>query len=138
MSINQTASTFTCFKPMFINIEVKGPFDERDPLIQLGAWCSAEFEKRHEEKFPLDMPVVAISVVQDTWDLYIVYATPLAKGKLVQNRNYIVNFLGPTRIGDTISLEGIFRLLHVLVILTQWGLNVYKPWFEKHILRKRK
>lgn len=64
------------------------------------------------------------------------YATQLVKSKLVHNRKYVVSFLGPTVIRDTRSIQGIFELFHVLEALTQWGLNVYKPWFEKNILAR--
>ena len=138
VSINQTSSTMTCYKPVFIHIEVKGPLDDRDPLIQMGAWCAAEFEKRSQAGFPFDMPVIAIVVVQDVWKLYIAYATQLPKGNLVQNRDYIVKLMGPTIIGDTTCIQGIFHLFFILVQLTKWGLTVYQPWFEKNVLKQGK
>ncbi|KAL9632467.1 MAG: hypothetical protein Q9164_005303 [Protoblastenia rupestris] len=44
-SINQTSS-FVNMTPMFLNIEVKMPNTDKDPLIQLASWIVAEFEKR--------------------------------------------------------------------------------------------
>lgn len=46
-SINQTAS-FVNFVPT--NLDVKMPLSNKDPLIQLGTWIAAEFEKREKRK----------------------------------------------------------------------------------------
>ena len=50
---------------MFANIEVKNSNTDRDPLIQLGAWVTAEFNKPRMEGFNLNMPVLAIENERD-------------------------------------------------------------------------
>lgn len=97
---------------MFINIEVKRSHSNQDPLIQLAVWITAEFEKRKIEGYSLDMPVLAIAVVEEKWGLHMVYATVKNGGGLG------CNFVGPFEIGSTASVEGAFRILGVLYVCT--------------------
>ena len=129
-SINQT-SFFTNFSPMFMHIEVKRPNTDKDPLIQLGAWTTAEFTKRSLEGYSLDMPVCAIEVYGDDWNVYLVYArmdNPGAEG------SFTTQFVGPIKMGDTTSLKSCFTLLTFLAGIAEWGLGTYRPWFEREIL----
>ena len=71
-SINQT-SGFTRFTPIFLNIEVKRQHAGVDPMVQLGVWVAAEYQKRVQEGYDRSMPVLAISVTGAKWDLYIAY-----------------------------------------------------------------
>ncbi|KAL8956650.1 MAG: hypothetical protein Q9193_005885, partial [Seirophora villosa] len=91
-SINQVQSYYH-LTPMFVNIEVKKKHQVRDPLIQLGAWVAAEFNKRRAEDWPMDMPAVAIEINQDEWLLYIVHHVPRDDGR------FNLRFLGPTPMG---------------------------------------
>ncbi|KAL9039959.1 MAG: hypothetical protein Q9180_002211 [Flavoplaca navasiana] len=123
-SINQVQSYFH-LTPMFANIEVKKKYQNRDPLIQLGAWVAAEFNKRQAEGWPMEMPVIAITIDQDDWQLYIVHHVPKDDG------NFKLRFVGPRSIGNTSDYEGIFRILYVLCSLGKWGEEVYRPWFYR-------
>ena len=128
-SINQTSS-FVNFTPMFLNIEIKMPDTDKDPLIQLGAWIVAEFEKRKIEDYTLDMPVLAIAITGDQWDLHVVYAD-MQKGK---GKEYRVKFIGPFEMGSTRSIQGCFKILDWLCCCANWGVKVYRKWFEDEIL----
>ena len=130
-SINQT-STFVNFTPMFLNVEVKRKNSDKDPLIQLGAWISAEFEKRRIEHYSLDMPVLAIEIQGDQWGLYMVYADE----DLVDEEAYGLKFVGPKSLGNTSSLQGCFKLLDGLCRCADWGVGEYQAWFKKEILHK--
>ncbi|KAI4116718.1 MAG: hypothetical protein LQ345_002910 [Seirophora villosa] len=121
-SINQVQSYFH-LTPMFVNIEVKKEHQAQDPLIQLGAWVAAEFNKRSAEEWPMDMPVVAIEIERDRWSMYIVYHVPKDDGR------FSLRFLGPKSMGTTSEIEGIFRILYVLCTLAKWGEEVYRGWF---------
>ncbi|KAL8764964.1 MAG: hypothetical protein Q9209_007791 [Squamulea sp. 1 TL-2023] len=128
-SINQVQSYFPLV-PMFVNIEVKKKYQNRDPLIQLGAWVAAEFNKRRAEGWSLEMPVVAIAIDQDEWQLYIVHYVPK------EDSNFDLRFVGPRSAGNTSDYEGIFRILYVLCTLAKWGEEVYRKWFyEVHGLK---
>jgi hypothetical protein len=74
------------------------------------------------------MPMFAIEVEEDMWKLYIVYASGSTLNDLV--------CLGPESMGDTKSHQGVFKLLHVLNGLAQWGNIEYRAWFEKEVLMK--
>lgn len=121
-------------KPMFINIEVKTALNLRDPCIQLGTWIAAEFEKRTFEKYPMDMSVIAISVLEDNWKMYLLYAMPIPK--VAGKRDYRVRFMGPVDMDSTEDFEGVFKILHCMITVMKRGLEVYKPWFETKILAK--
>ena len=129
-SINQTSS-FTNFSPMFTHIEVKRPNTGKDPLIQLGAWTSAEFTKRSLEEYNLDMPVCAIDVCGDDWDIYLVFASMIDAGA---KGSFTTQFVGPVKMGDTRSPRGCFMLLAFLINVADWGLGAYKQWFERDVL----
>ena len=130
-SINQTSS-FVNFTPMFANIEVKRKNSDKDPLIQLAAWISAEFEKRRIENYGLNMPVLAIEIEGDQWGLYMVYAVESA----VDSNSYSLKFIGPQILGDTSSLQGCFKLLDGLCRCADWGVEKYQTWFREEILAK--
>jgi hypothetical protein len=128
-SINQT-SDFVNFTPLFANFEVKKRHVNKDPLIQLAAWIAAEFNKRKIEGYSLEMPVFAIAIDGDLWELYIVYA----ENGLAED--YRLNFLGPFDIGHTKTLPGVFRIVNMLCSLSKWGLGTYRKWIEEEILDK--
>ena len=129
-SINQTAS-FVNFVPMFLNIEVKRPNTDRDPLIQLGIWIAAEFKKRKQEGYSLDMPVLAIEIEGDVWNLYLVFAS-----KNVEREIFKCQFVGPLEMGSTKTLLGIYQILDRLCYCADWGIDEYQTWFNKQILKR--
>jgi hypothetical protein len=129
-SLNQT-SNFANLTPLFVNIEVKRRHVEKDPMIQLAAWIAAEFNKRKVEGYSIEMPVFAIAIDGDLWELHIAYSeSPLAAD------DYRLNFLGPFDMGHTKSYQGMFQILSVLCSLARWGLGEYRKWVEREILKK--
>ena len=129
-SINQTAS-FVNFIPMFANVEIKRPNTDRDPLIQLGTWIAAEFKKRKKEGYSLDMPVLAIAIEGDAWDLHMVFAR-----EDVDRSTFECRFVGPIEMGTTKSLLGIYQILDRLCRCADWGIGEYQTWFNERVLAK--
>ena len=129
-SINQT-SLFTNSSPIFIYVEVERPNPNKDPPIQLGAWAAAEFIKRTFENYSLDMPVCAIGVCGDDWNMYLVYARIDDAGA---EGSFTTQFVRPTGMGKTTSFSGCFTLSAFLASMAEWGLGSYRPWFERGIL----
>lgn len=129
-SINQTAS-FVNFVPMFANFEVKRPNTDRDPLIQLGTWIAAEFMKRKREGYSLDMPVLAIEIEGDSWNLHMAFAPEDA-----ESGNYECKFVGPIEMGSTKSLLGVYQILDRLCRCADWGIGEYQTWFNEQVLAK--
>ncbi|KAL8725167.1 MAG: hypothetical protein Q9166_007521 [cf. Caloplaca sp. 2 TL-2023] len=135
-SINQTYN-WTAFQPMFANFEIKT--DDRDPLVQLGTWIAAEYEKRYLEGYPTNLPVPAVVVDKDYWTLWIACSIKLSTNEKIKNgKPYRVQFLGPVEIGNTTSAKGIFKILHFLTVIVQWGFDVYEPEFFTKVLAKYK
>ena len=129
-SINQT-SNFANLTPIFINIEVKRRHVDRDPMIQLAAWVAAEFTKRKVEEYSLDMPVFAVAIDGDLWELYVAYSeSPSAPD------DYRLNFLGPFDMGHTKTYLGMLQIVLVLCCLVRFGLGEYREWVEREILNK--
>ena len=128
-SINQTAS-FVNFLPMFPNIEVKRPNTDRDPLIQLGAWVAAEFNRRRMEGYSLNTPVLAIEIEGDAWNLHMVFAIGDHEG------DFQCIFVGPTDMGSTKSMTGIFQILDILCSCVDWGIEEYQQWLDSEVLAK--
>jgi len=128
-SINAVAGHFQNFTPMYLTIEVKRPNQDKDPLIQLGAWASAEFEKRELEGYSLDMPTLAIEIDGDTWRLWVVEAITDREGAYQS-----CHFIGPVRMGGTDEVMDVFRILHFLCLCADWGLEEYRKWVDKQIL----
>ncbi|KAL8676763.1 MAG: hypothetical protein Q9186_006744 [Xanthomendoza sp. 1 TL-2023] len=133
-SINQSRG-FAAIKFIFGNVEVKN--DHRDPLIQLAVWIAAEFVKRAQEGYPMDVPVVAIAIDGDYWDLWIAYSVKVPESqRLEDGKAYQVRLAGPESMGDTRSIKGIFRILHVLKAMARWGVDVYEPQYLMKVLAK--
>ena len=122
---------------MFANLVVET--DGRDPLIQLGVWIAAEFEKRNFEGHPMDIPVPAIAIYGDQWYFWIARSRGLsAKERAPKGKNYRVDLLGPMPMGNTFGAAGVFQILHVLEAVVRWGLDVYKPDYYEKVLAKYK
>ena len=115
---------------MFANIEVKKSNTDRDPLIQLGAWVAAEFNKRRMEGYSLNMPVLAIEIEGDAWNLHMVFAIEDQAG------DFQCIFVGPIDMGSTKSMMGIFQILDRLCRCVNWGIEEYQQWFDSEVLAK--
>ncbi|RMZ66525.1 hypothetical protein GMOD_00001867 [Pyrenophora seminiperda CCB06] len=128
-SINQTAS-FVNWHPMFLNVEVKRNYVNRDPAIQLAAWIAAEFRKRKLEKWSLAMPVFAVEIQTDAWLLHLVTAEEVPENP----DEFTMFFLGPLHLGNTYTMEDTKRLFHNLCDVARWGHEEYRLWVEEEII----
>ena len=128
-SINQTAS-FTNYYPIFLNIEVKYNYINKDLAIQLAAQIVMEFQKQQLEGWPLFIPVFAVKIQTNTQLLHIVTAKEILK----KPDKFNMFFLGPLRLRNTYSINNTKRLFNNLYNITLWGQNKYKLWFKKEIL----
>ena len=131
-SINP-ADSFTQLVPQFLLIELKRPNTSRDALIQLALWASAEFTKRRNEGWSMDMPILAVEIEGDDWRLWAAYAklrTPSNPGE----RDFGVVFVGPRYMGNTEDIYGIFQILEWLCRCAEWGLKEYKQWVKAELL----
>ena len=114
-----------------MNVKVNIPNTDRDPLIQLGTWIAAEFKKRKQEGYSLDMPVLAIEIVGAVWNLYLVFAP-----ENVERETFKCQFVGPLEMGSTSDLLGIYQILARLCSCADWGIDEYQTWFNEQILTK--
>ena len=132
-SINQTGS-FCNFIPIFLNIEVKKWYVNKDPALQLGPWVAAEYNKRAIEGYPLNMPAFAIEVDGDLWYLH----TAIARTNPKRPDKPDIFFFGHLRIGDTNYEDDTRRLVETLCDIAYWGQTEYRGWFEENIVAKHK
>tara|TARA_R110002003_G_scaffold2994_1_gene24751 strand:+ start:7419 stop:7940 length:522 start_codon:yes stop_codon:yes gene_type:complete len=130
-SINQTVA-FMNHTPVFLNVEVKRYASARNPRVQLAAWNAAEFKKRSVEGWPLDMPVLAMEIEQDSWLLYIVVAEIRKKS----TGGFILHFFGPIRVGDTFNEPNTEKLFNNLCSIALWGHDHFRQWVEDEILAR--
>jgi hypothetical protein len=129
-SINQT-SNFANLTPLFVHIEVKRRHVDKDPMIQLAAWIAAEFNKRKIEGYSLEMPVFAVEVVGDNWELHVAYTESTSPAE-----DYRLNILGPFDMGNTKTFLSSFQIFNVLCGLARWGVGAYRSWVDREILDK--
>ena len=135
-SINPINGEFGAFNPLFGHFEIKLPYTDRAPGPQMGTWAAAEFAKRELEGYSLKMPIASISIMGDTWELWVAYPEGFGEG-FPEDVDYGPCILmGPVPIGNTTGTRGVFEILHYLCQCADWGLKEYRGWFEKEILRR--
>jgi hypothetical protein len=144
-SINQT-DRFANFIPVFLNIEVKRRVSDVDPQVQLAVWVTAEFKKRAVEKYGRNMPVVAIAVTGDSWDLWIAYEPSWNQIEVEEvvcfpgswacrsSLTSVTDFSRSHLDGEHQRLQGIFSILRYLVAIVTWGRTKYYQWFDQHVM----
>lgn len=85
----------------------------------------------------MDIPVPAVVVEKDLWQVHIAYSKERSAAEMKDGgKPYRVRFAGPINVGDTSSVEGVFRILYVLKAIVQWGFDVYEPEYLQKILVK--
>ena len=134
-SINP-AENFTQLVPQFLLFGIKRPNSNKDALIQLALWASAEFTKRRIEGWCINVPVLAVQIEGDGWRLWAAYAklrTPPKPGE----RDFEVVFVGPRYMGNTEDIYGIFQILEWLCRCAEWGLKEYKQWVKAELLQPK-
>lgn len=124
-SLTQCLDTALAYSPIFAYIEVKIINQARDPTVQLAIWIAAGFKKNLQAGYDMTMPVPAISITGDYWDLYVAYWND---GEIIM--------LGPTEIGNTRNILGAFQILGALTAIGKWGAELYREWFEKVVMAR--
>ena len=131
--INPIKGEFGNFTPFFVHLEVKMPYTDRAPGVQLGTWAAAEFSKREYEGYSLDMPIVSISIIGDRWDLYVAYPEGFGKDVPEDQVYGPCVLMGPVAIGNTSGTSGVFNILQLLCQCADWGCKEYREWVDTEI-----
>ncbi|KAL9595268.1 MAG: hypothetical protein Q9219_006544 [cf. Caloplaca sp. 3 TL-2023] len=71
-SLNQSLS-YVRVHPLFLDIELKKQRQVRDPLVQLGIWMAACYEKRKLHGWDVSIPMPGLVIDGSEWKLYIGY-----------------------------------------------------------------
>ncbi|KKZ66325.1 hypothetical protein EMCG_07926 [[Emmonsia] crescens] len=133
--------------PQLVSIEVKSPDgSEYTSSLQLIAWLAAglhqlrelreqallasgkgesEKGKRIENHKTHPLHSFGISVVGHRWFIFAAVKNDDDDGD--------VNVYGPANMGDTLSCEGILRILRMLQWLKKWGETQYWSWLVKSV-----
>ncbi|OJD12268.1 hypothetical protein AJ78_07112 [Emergomyces pasteurianus Ep9510] len=124
--------------PQLASVEVKSPDGSGyASSLQLVTWLAAGLQQLKElreqailaseqaaasEEGPLHS--FGISVVGHHWLLFVAVKNDDDEGD--------VNVYGPSNMGDTLSCEGILRIIRMLQWLKEWGETQYWPWLVKN------
>ena len=77
------------------------------------------------------MPVLAIEIEGDSWNLHMAFAPEDA-----ESGSYECKFVGPIEMGSTKSLLGVYQILDRLCRCADWGIGEYQTWFNEQVLAK--
>jgi hypothetical protein len=139
-SINQTADANLATLPVFALVEMKKLYQTYDPLVQIGIWAAAGFERLRllaalagessnegERERPRErpLPVPMWTTQGRSWSLYIGYSACDER----------VEVYGPVMIKNAGDLVDVFALVETNRRIMRWGFEVYGPWFEEAVLR---
>ncbi|KAL8758686.1 MAG: hypothetical protein Q9184_003855 [Pyrenodesmia sp. 2 TL-2023] len=122
-SMNQSLTDFIRECPIFADFELKKELSLRDPEVQLAVWACAGLLKKQQMHWSTELPMPGIVVDGHTWTCYLFFEQ---KGRLIM--------CGPIPIGSTATVEGTWKIYYQLMLLVEWGMTVYRTWFEKEVL----
>ncbi|MCJ1431538.1 hypothetical protein MMC27_000891 [Xylographa pallens] len=94
-----------------------------------------ESTSEHEIKITA-MPTIGGIVVGHDWSFYFALRTPAERTLGYVGDDIKVCNVGPlpALTCSTMSYEGIFKLIHVLKKINEWGVNTYWPWLRDDVL----
>jgi hypothetical protein len=123
--------------PVFTLVEMKKPYQAYDPLVQIGIWAVAGFERlrllaaqaqlgtqREEGERARPLLVPMWTTQGGSWSLYI--------GSSPSDER--VKMYGPVFMKNASDLADIYALIETNRRIMQWGNDVYLPWLEKAVL----
>ncbi|KAL9012212.1 MAG: hypothetical protein Q9173_003006 [Seirophora scorigena] len=122
-SMNQSLTDFIRECPIFVDLELKKELSLRDPEVQLAVWACAGLLKKREMQWSTELPMPGIVVDGHMWTSYLFFE---------QNEKLIM--LGPIIIGNSSTRLGTWQVYYQLMHLVEWGVTVYREWFEKEVL----
>ncbi|KAL8735803.1 MAG: hypothetical protein Q9166_000667 [cf. Caloplaca sp. 2 TL-2023] len=122
-SLNQSKSSIK-FYPIFLDIELKRTFSDRDPKVQLAIWACGALLKKRWHGWSTKLPMPGITVTGPNWDYFLFFEI---EGDLIM--------IGPYYMGSTKDLRGIWQIANRLQILIEWGKKEYREWFDDTVLK---
>jgi len=127
-TLNQTDYGPLKYFPAPVPVETKTTRgDLEDAKVQLGVWVAAWFRRIRLLPHRTDeatIPVPMITVDGAKWAVY--YAC---------EREDKIIIYGPLDLGDTNTIDGIYKLLACLRAIGRWVEEEFKDWFEQNICR---
>ncbi|MCJ1403768.1 hypothetical protein MMC11_006991 [Xylographa trunciseda] len=139
----------------YLGIEVKPAVSMKlvDPLLQLMTWTSALHAANHvlieralfnrtrnrisELQIKITaMPTIGCTVVGHDWSFYSALRTPAERILGYTGDEIRVINVGPLPALEcsTTSYDGVFKLIHILKKINDWGVNTYWPWLRDEVL----
>ena len=82
------------------------------------------------------MLTVALLVDGKIWNMYVVSCESGKSNTPTLGSDYRLRLAGLKMITDTTSIVGVFQIMHVVKAIYKWGLEVYKPWWKEHVLKR--
>ena len=71
-SLNQSLS-YIKDTPLFVDIELKKTYSNRDPRVQLAIWKAGAFEKMQYHGWDTSLPMPGITVSGSEWDCFLFF-----------------------------------------------------------------
>ncbi|KAH9209560.1 hypothetical protein DL95DRAFT_526791 [Leptodontidium sp. 2 PMI_412] len=133
LGLNQTRG-YLQDKPLLWSAEMKKTVSGHDPLLQIGIWNSALFQRleqlferrRPGIKMSDILPIPAIVIRGPAWELYASYIVD------EDDRGRVLR--GLVDIGSTSTVIGVYQILKVLEAVTRYGVDRYWPWLSEALL----
>ncbi|KAJ2891080.1 hypothetical protein MKZ38_000947 [Zalerion maritima] len=131
-SINHTDYNSLRTSPICLSIETKrhdGQAQEGE--LQLGIWLAAHWNSLRQVAVAGDNDVrrlpflPGVLVVGHQW--YILYSICAGERTQIWSRQFA---------GSSATVIGVYRIVYILRQLARWCLDIYWPWFSKHVLIK--
>lgn len=128
--VNQTAYLPLKDSPIAASIEAKVEMGAEDPMIQLGIWTVAWYQRMYDLREalvgagpkPQLVSVPIIQVVAHNWYVYFVCDATTS-----------IEVYGPVSLGSTENMTSMYVLLRSLEAIKEWMLSVFynslKTWF---------
>lgn len=149
--VNQTAYLALMDSPIAMAIETKTETTGDDPLVQLGIWTAAWYQRMYDLRTSLVGPgpkpplvrivasddqtiqdksltalqvsVPIIQVVGHAWQVYF-----------VQDAGTSINVYGPLSLGSTETIVSMYSLLSSLEAVKDWVQDVFRPGMETWLM----
>jgi len=129
--VNQTYYTPVRSTPIAVSIETKLVGTDYEPAqTQMAVWVFAQFAHLRAifGRVPSFLPLLLVQ--GDDWTFMAATQAHAIVNSNLEVNGYVTTIWDKVFIGNTSSLEGVWKVSAVLQYLATWSATKYVPWFE--------